>query len=596
MLAGPIFRVEMVTAARRDRYFWLRVLYGAIILFTLWTVYLNMSLGATRPGQTVSEISISERAQAAAYFFVAFSWVQLIGLLAVAPAMAVGTIATERERRTIEYLFATDLSNSEIVLGKTVARLLLVCKFALVSLPVLFIFRLMGGIPADLVAASFLIAGSTALMLTALSVCISVWSKRSRDASIRVYLVLAAILFLPPLLGTVFRFTINSSSLWPYVQPLFDFLTELNPLVVLGQSIGSATGLGAGFNFAPVLKMAGWHAAIAVGLIVLATLAVRRVHLREASRGSASKRPRFRLPKLRRFRPELRDDPILWKEAFAATAKTKLGFIGYLAVAALGLTAFASIVYAFFEVIDTGANYGYYRAPIQQYAEFVAVFTGLVGSGVLLLIAARASGLVTVEKERDCWTSLISTPLSGAEVIRGKTLGNLYAARWGFALLLCAWLTGLVFDVGFVVTTIGMSLVFVLCSWFVTSLGLLYSLKSKTSLRSLGFTLAVAVVIGGGYLFCCCPVIAASGNPDDAMMIGFAPCMPFLLVYPPMAYATQDWGPHSEMMQLTIAFGMGLVGYLIACVVMTNYLVQEFDALAGRATGTPDGRSTSLLP
>lgn len=593
MLAGPIFRVEMVSAARRDRYFWLRVIYALIILFVLWTVYINLSLGATRPGGELVGASIRERAQAAAYFFVAFSWVQLIGLLAVAPAMAVGTIATERERRTIEYLFATDLSNSEIVLGKTIARLLLVCKFALVSLPILLVFRLLGGIPADLVAASFLIAGSTALVLTALSVCISVWSKRSRDASIRVYLVLAALLFLPPMLGTVFRFTLGNTWWWRYFDPAIAFLMELNPLVVLGESMGPATGLGAGFNFQPVLYMAGWHAAIAVGLVALSTLAVRRVHLREASRGATTKRPRLRLPSLPRFRPELGDDPVLWKEAFAATAKTKLGFVGFVAVAALGLTALGAIFYAFATIVDSG-NGSYYSTPAHQYSEFLAGFTGFVGTGVLLLIAARASGLVTVEKERDCWISLVSTPLSGAEVIRGKTLGNLYAARWGFALLLFAWLLGMTFDVGIALAAVGTMLALVLCSWFVTVLGLLYSLKSATSLRSLGFTLAVGVIVGGGYLFCCCPVIAASGNPDDFMMIGFAPCMPFLLVYPPMAFATQNWGPHSEMMQLTMAYGLGLVGYLVACVVMTNYLVQEFDALSGRATGTPDGRSGSL--
>jgi len=590
MLAGPIFRVEMVSAARRDRYFWLRVLYAAIILFVLWTVYLNVSVSATRSGQEFGA-SIRERAQAAAYFFVAFSWVQLIGLLAVAPAMAVGTIATERERRTIEYLFATDLSNSEIVLGKTIAKLLLVCKFAVVSLPILLLFRLLGGIPADLVAASFLIAGSTAVVLTALSVCVSVWSKRVRDASIRVYLVLAALLALPPLGGTVFRFALANSSWWSYFEPAVDFLNDINPLVVLARSMGPATGLGAGFNFQPVLTMAAWHAAIAAGLVALSTLAVRRVHLREASRGGPAKTRRWGRPVLPRFRPGLGDEPVLWKEAFAATAKTKLGFIGFVAVAALGLAALAAIFYAYSEILE--GTYGY-TTPGRQYAEFLAGFTGLVGTGVLLLVAARASGLVTVEKERDCWISLISTPLSGGDVIRGKTLGNLYAARWGIALVLLAWALGITFDATIGLATLGMLLSLVLCSWFLTLLGLTYSLRSATSLRSLGFTLTVGVLVGGGYLFCCCPVIAASGNPDETVMVGMAPCMPFLLLYPAMAYATQNWGPRSEMVQLTIAYCLGLVGYLVACVVMTTYLVQEFDALAGRGAGTPDGRTGSL--
>src|SRR5688500_338935 len=156
MITGPIFRVEMVSAARRRRYFVLRVIFAGLLLSILWMTFAS-SQYAVRAGGG-QRLSISELAEIATTFFLAFSWMQLVGMLAVAPAMAVGTIATERERRTIEYLFATDLSNVEIVLGKTVARLLLIGQMVLVSLPILFLFRLLGGIPANLLAASFLIS------------------------------------------------------------------------------------------------------------------------------------------------------------------------------------------------------------------------------------------------------------------------------------------------------------------------------------------------------------------------------------------------------------------------------------------------------
>lgn len=135
MITGPIFRVELVSAARRRRYFALRVAYSLVILFVLWVTYENTAMNSARRGGSSS--SINATANAAAAFFWSFSWVQVIGILLVAPAMAVGTIATERERRTIEYLFATDLSNLEIVLGKTAARLLLIGQLVLASLPVL---------------------------------------------------------------------------------------------------------------------------------------------------------------------------------------------------------------------------------------------------------------------------------------------------------------------------------------------------------------------------------------------------------------------------------------------------------------------------
>ncbi|MBA3480926.1 MAG: ABC transporter permease subunit, partial [Pirellulales bacterium] len=233
MITGPIFRVELVSAARRRRYFALRVLYSAIILFVLWVTYESVAVRVARSGD---QMRIAQMAEAAANFFYTFSWVQIIGILLVAPAMAVGTIATERERRTIEYLFTTDLSNVEIVLGKTIARLLLIGQLVLASLPILFIFRLLGGIPANLLAASFLISASTALVVTAISVCISVWSPRARDAAMRVYRVLAVLVLGPIVALPLLSMMGANSRLVLRILDAVNFLWEINPLVVLGQS------------------------------------------------------------------------------------------------------------------------------------------------------------------------------------------------------------------------------------------------------------------------------------------------------------------------------------------------------------------------
>ena len=44
--------------------------------------------------------------------------------------------------------------------------------------------------------------------------------------------------------------------------------------------------------------------------------------------------------------------------------------------------------------------------------------TVVLGTGFMLLLAGRAAGLVTIEKERDCWISLLSTPMTGGEIMR----------------------------------------------------------------------------------------------------------------------------------------------------------------------------------
>jgi ABC-type transport system involved in multi-copper enzyme maturation permease subunit len=137
MLLGPIFSVELVTSARRARYFVVRALYALVLLIALFLTYYSYS-------RAMSFQDIGRVANFTAQFFYSFAWVQLIAVLLLAPAMAAGTIATERERRTIEYLFTSPLSSLEIVLGKLAARLLHVFCLVLAGVPVLALAMLMG--------------------------------------------------------------------------------------------------------------------------------------------------------------------------------------------------------------------------------------------------------------------------------------------------------------------------------------------------------------------------------------------------------------------------------------------------------------------
>lgn len=593
MLFGPIFQVELVTAARQRRQYLLRVLYAAIILFVLWISYSSV----TGYNQVASggEVSISALADTATTFFFAFTWVQVLGIVAIAPVMAVGTIATERERRTIEYLFATDLSNFEIVVGKTFARLVIVGQLVFVSLPILFIFRLLGGIPADLLAASFLIAGSTALVLTSLSVCISVWSPRSRDAVMRVYRVLAVVIVIPlmlwPLLMVIQAQQLGGTWWATAFAEGLAFCSSVNPIAVLFRSMPGVVAAGAGFDFEPVLKMAAWHLGFSIALIALATTAVRRVHLRDSSRGEGgatkTKKDQSSRPWYERYfwRPQLGDNAMLWKEAFAPTAKVRLGFLGVAAnaivvVFALGLTGYFFWLAAMeSEFFDADSFFG-----------FAAVETLVLGVCFMLLLAARGAGLVTIEKERDCWISLLSTPLTGGEIMRAKMLGNLYAARWGYILLLITWLLASLFDPRYLLLIPLLTFSFFLCTLFVTNVGLEYSLASSTSLRAMGATLATVFFIGGGYFFCGCSCLVAAGaEPDNIVFLGFAPLLPYIISAPTwlffMGANDGDWT------QFAVAYVLGSIGYVGVNAALIFDLARRFDARAGRTIDSPAAQS-----
>jgi len=575
MLLGPIFHVEMVSVARRRRYFLLRVVYGVFALLLLWTAYTSLRFYGSTGSQTVS---IRQGAQLATGFFLSFSWLQMLVILVVGPALAVGTIASERERRTIEYLFTTDLSNAEIVLGKLAARLCLLGQLLLVGLPILFLFRLMGGIPAKLLVVTFLFAASSSLLVAALSICVSVWSERSRDATVRVYLLLAVLFFLPPILSLL----AGSGAVWDALgKPVVDFCMQINPMMNLGRAIGNTSAIGGGLDMVVIWQTVGRQCLVSVAALLLATFAVRRVHLKETTKAAnrEAQRRRWRLPKWRRG---LGRDAMFWKEVFAGTAGTKLGIVGTVAVALILLTICGFTVYGLLETFSRGNQRGFF--------EYLYVLTAMVGTGMLLLLAARAAGLVTSEKERDCWLSLLSTPLEGREIIRGKLWGNLYSVRWGLLVLMAHWALGILLDPSFFWAAVASLGTFLLLSWYVTMLGLRFSLGSQTTLRAMGATLGTLIFTGGGYLFCCCVVMSSRGGSDDGLMLMLTPCIPFLLFFPGMAFSGGGAFSVSNSVEanMAIAYGLGTVGYLLVGGCLYVQMVRDFDRLAGRTKSVPE--------
>ena len=113
-------------------------------------------------------------------------------ILVTLAALAAGTIAQERERRTLDYLLASDLGSGEIVMGKFAARVVQVAYLMLAGLPVLALTRLLGGIDAASVVMVFIISLCTMLMVAAFSIMVSARSRKAREAVSSVYMVLLA--------------------------------------------------------------------------------------------------------------------------------------------------------------------------------------------------------------------------------------------------------------------------------------------------------------------------------------------------------------------------------------------------------------------
>src|SRR5262249_55259156 len=113
----------------------------------------------------LNRTTVNELASFAAHFAATRLFVQLGAVLLLTPTLTAGAIAEERQRGTLDLLLGSELFAVEIVLGKLLARTLVMFTLLLTGLPVLFLTQLWGGVDGQ-----FLLAGFAVNALTLLSV------------------------------------------------------------------------------------------------------------------------------------------------------------------------------------------------------------------------------------------------------------------------------------------------------------------------------------------------------------------------------------------------------------------------------------------
>src|ERR1700722_11747721 len=222
---GPVVRYELITTARRGRFYIARVAYGLCLLFMLWTRF--QEFNARHPqGGTVEEVQTFAEAT-----FISFAGAQGAALLCLIPAWVAGVIADDHQRKPLHYLLASRLSSAEIVLGKLGARLVHVGTFAALGLPVVCLLGLFGGLDPVKVFYVYFGTFTAVLSVAGFSILISVLARRPRDAILAAYGLEALWLFGPPAIEPISHHL--DGPLW-WVKPVNDQLMVSNPLEMLG--------------------------------------------------------------------------------------------------------------------------------------------------------------------------------------------------------------------------------------------------------------------------------------------------------------------------------------------------------------------------
>jgi ABC-type transport system involved in multi-copper enzyme maturation permease subunit len=408
---GPVFYYESLILARRRQVYAGRALFVFAVLIGLTTAWYGTGGGSPPPNQIGGpRPTLQLLALAGEKFFYAMAAIQLVMVLLVSPVAAAGAICQDRAKGIFAQLAATDLSDTEIVLGKLGSRLAPILGVLFCGLPVSALAALLGGIDPFALASLFAVSVAVAVLGCSLALAISVGASKTHDVIITVAaLWILWVVSLPAWSGLS---TISG------VVPPPDWFKKANPFLVV-----YAPYVWPGFVI--LQDVATFVAALLLisAALMAATIATVRGRVLEPARRVRGLSIVERLGVSRWLAwmpgPTLDGNPVLWRE-WRRSRPSRIArtiwltyVVGSLAGAGTGIHE--AIVYG------PGTSNGIIILNTVLLLQFV------LG---LMIVGSLAPASLAEERARGSLDVLLTTPLSAHSILEGKWLGTYRVVLW----------------------------------------------------------------------------------------------------------------------------------------------------------------------
>ena len=598
-LFGPVFFHDIVRTGRRPITFTIRWLYTATLGFTLLTLYFSWLDGKVRYFTNPNPvIGTHEMANFGTEFFTTFIVIQFIAVVLLTPVTVAGTICVDKERKILEFLFATDLLNREIIFGKLASRVLSLLMYVLIGLPILAFVQLFGGVDPEQVLAATVATIATIIGLSALGIWFSTLLKKARDAIMLTYLTYLAYVFVT--FVATMAATFGGTGWWNMSLPLgrysfglHDVLQTLASGNILYQVVimNNPRGLVRFVLDENLTHYCVFWMTLSTLLIGHAILVLRSVTLHQAYGAPGGTRSRKKIlattegnenvvvNELTRRYPPIGMNPVLWKEVFVDTA-TRGSWMAKILFGIIALTLIAPIVIIVWnEFIDPSPFYNSLSFP-ERWHRFqesvniwVRIVTGILTAMLILAVAVRGAGSVSGERDKDTWISLLGTPLSADAILWGKFWGCMLGLRRVYAFLVLLWCIGLAIGAANPVLVVLDFFVIALYVAAFSWLGLYCSMTARNTLIATVRAFFAAFFCAGGFwlvlLVCCCLPMSFSGVRGGrdfelplSILLGITP--PFVAGWMPMfEFDRNDLGPFHTSDSGGLGIGAPIIGLVV---------------------------------
>lgn len=512
-LAGPIFDKELRVSSRRRRNYSLRFLYVLALMFFIAAVWLG-----TVDIQGNATVIQSRMAQAGTRIITRVVIFQFVAMQILAIIMLSNAISDEVYHRTLGLLMTTPVNSFQIVMGKVLSRMLQLILLLGITLPVLAIVRVFGGVSWGYLLSSLCITLTAAVFAGALSLLMSINNRRSYAVILQTLFLLATFYFIMPMVVAALWGRLNGhlfsipvyGGMPPAVQTLRGSLLVLTLLhinPITGIAITTAQMLSPIAQTVPYSWLVQCIVLLVFSVLVLmwATAVVRKTALRQATGqldGWFKSRRKKRKETVSAAVAAAGDNvrgaikrvigpPVVWRELrapFIQGVDNRNNYIGLaVTIVALAITYLAS---ARAKCLDEAF----------VHTAYIMLF-GFIGTVVNMIFATTR---ITSEKESQSWLLLLATPLSNEEILFGKAVSAvrrclpIWALMAGHVLLFVA--------IGYIHPS-AIVLLLLLVTWvtvFVTGAGLYFSTRftRTTSAAVAGFALifglwAIAPILTG---------------------------------------------------------------------------------------------------
>lgn len=406
---GPVFAYEWLASSRRWHGYALR----SLLVFLMFLGLAGVWLGELDDSGQMSVRQLAGIGQA----FYAVTTLILLGLVGLAaPAATAGAVCVDKARGNLMVLFTTDLSNTEIVLGKLAARLTPVLGLIACAAPMLAVATLFGGVAPLLPTGAVLVCLACGVFGCTLALTLSIWGRKTHEVLLTTY---AFGIFW--LLSALIWAAIFSVIPWTARPSWFPGQLALLPYNPVFLALGPLSG-GPGPIAIGIYEQARF---CVLGLMTSALLAVlsiwriRTVVVRQAGRGEVTRRSKSSaearpvpfgwlgglIPS-----PSLDGNPVLWRE-WRRRRPSRWS------VAVWGLYALVASGFSLWIVISalSGASGGI--------GEGGGVISGFQAAAGLLLLSVSAATSLAEERQRGSLDVLLTTPLSTRSIVMGKWWG-----------------------------------------------------------------------------------------------------------------------------------------------------------------------------